>query len=148
MATEYLYLRGKAKWAQLTSPDKEYDNFKINLYLDDDSKAIFAESGLQLTPKTDEDGEYVVFRRPNYKQIKKDLVHFGAPNVIDTEGRPVNQLVGNGSEVVIKVVVYDSKKGKGHRLETVQVTNLVPYEGNGNGSGGVTRAPAGVATNF
>lgn len=147
MATEYLYLRGKAKWAQLTKPDKEFDNFKINVYLDDESKALFAESGLQLTPKTDEDGEYVVFRRPNYKQIKNELVHFGAPNVIDPEGRTVSELIGNGSEVVVKVVVYDSKKGKGHRLETVQVTNLVVYEGSGGGAG-VTRAPAGLNTNF
>lgn len=146
MATEYLYLRGKAKWAQLTKPDKEYDNFKINVYLDDASKEIFVNSGLQLTPKTDEDGEYVVFRRPNYKQIKKELVHFGAPNVVDTDGKPVSALIGNGSEVVVKVVVYDSKKGKGHRLESIQVINLIPYEG--NGSGGVTRAPEGVNTNF
>jgi hypothetical protein len=131
MATEFLYFKGKAKWAQLTKPDKEYDNFKINLYLDDNSKSLFAESGLQLEPKTDEDGEFVVFRRPNYKQIKKELVHFGAPEVVDAEGTPTNALIGNGSEVAIKVVVYDSKKGKGHRLESVKILNLVPYEGSG-----------------
>jgi hypothetical protein len=130
MATELYIFRGKAKWAQLTKPDKEYDNFKINVYLDEDSRKLFATSGLQLTPKTDEDGEFVVFRRPNYKQIKKELVNFGPPEVVGADG----QLIGNGSEVAIKVIVYDSKKGKGHRLESVKVLNLVPYEGSNGGS--------------
>jgi hypothetical protein len=142
MATEFLYFRGKSKWAQLVTPDKEYDNFKINVYLDDASRALFKESGLQLEPKTDEDGEYVVFRRKNYQQIKKDLVHWGAPKVIDREGAPVSELIGNGSEVVVKVQAYDSKKGKGHRLDTVQVLELIPYVGNGGAP--TSRAPEGV----
>lgn len=145
MATEYLYLRGTAKWPQLVKPDEEYDNFKVNLYMDKESMALFKESGLQLTPKTDEDGEYVVFRRPNYKQIKNELVHFGPPKVIDKDGLPVTELIGNGSEIVVKVVVYDSKKGKGHRLEGVQVHKLVVWEGNGESkSSAVTKAVAGV----
>ena len=143
MATEYLYLRGKAKWAKLTKPDEEYDNFSINVYLDEPSRALFTESGLQLTPRSDDDGEFVTFRRPNYKQIKKDLVHFGAPSVIDDKGAPVTTLLGNGSEVVVKVVVYDSKKGKGHRLKAVQVTKLIPYEGASGPA--VVRAVEGVA---
>lgn len=134
MANEFLYLRGKAKWAQLFKPDQEYDNFKINMYLDDSSWALFDEAQLQLEPKTDEDGKYVVFRRPNYKQMKKELVHFGAPKVVDKDGAPFIETVGNGSEVVIKVLVYDSKKGKGHRLEAVQVIEHVPYEGSGSAS--------------
>jgi hypothetical protein len=147
MATEYLYLRGKAKWPQLTKPDDKYDNFKINVYLDDESMNLFSESGIQLTPKTDEDGTYVVFRRPNYKQLKKELVHFGAPKVIDGDGAPVTVAIGNGSDVVVKIVVYDSKKGKGHRLEAVQVVNLIPYEGgsgNGSSSNATVKAVAGV----
>lgn len=79
-------------------------------------------------------------------KIKKELVHFGPPKVIDKDGVPVTQLLGNGSEVVIKVVVYDSKKGKGHRLEAVQVHKLVVWEGSGDGNGSqaVTKAVAGV----
>jgi hypothetical protein len=144
MATEFFIFKGKAKWAQLTKPDKEYDNFKINVYMDDDSKALFSTSGLQLEPKTDEDGEYVTFRRPNYKQIKKELVHFGAPNVVDAAGTPTNALIGNGSVVAVKVVVYDSKKGKGHRLESVKILDLIPYEGNGGNGSAPVKAAAGV----
>jgi hypothetical protein len=131
MASEMLYFAGKCKWAQVYKPDDEYDNFKINVYLDKPSMELFKNSGLQLTPKEDEDGTYVTFRRPNYKQIKKELVHFGAPEVVDTAGEKLTDSIGNGSDVVIKVVAYTSVKGKGHRLEAVKVTNLIPYEGSG-----------------
>lgn len=142
MATEHYIFRGKAKWAKLTKPDPEFDNFKINVYLDDESKKLFKESGLRLEPKTDEDGEYVVFRRPNYKQFKKELVHFGAPEVIDEQGERMTALIGNGSDVAVKVVAYDSRNGKGHRLEAVKVLKLIPYEG--GGTAGPVKSVAGV----
>ena len=130
MATELFYFKGTCKWAQVYRPDDKYDNFKITVYMDDESMALFKQSGLQLTPKEDEDGTFVCFRRPNYKQIKKDLVHFGAPKVINAEGAPITDSIGNGSDVVVKVVAYSTaEKGKGHRLDTVQVTKLIPYEG-------------------
>lgn len=144
MATEHLYLKGTAKWAKVFKPDEEYDNFTINVYMDEASRKLFAEAGLQLTPKEDEDGEFVTFRRPNYKQIKNELVHFGAPQVIDEQGVPVTTPIGNGSEVVVKVIVYDSKKGKGHRLDGVQVTKLVEYAGSGEGAPNVV-TPEGVS---
>jgi hypothetical protein len=139
--SEMLYFKGKCKWAQVYKPDEEYDNFKINVYLDEPSMELFKSSGLQLTPKEDEDGTFVTFRRPNYKQIKKDLVHFGAPKVMNEAGEPLQDLIGNGSEVVVKVVAYPSKKGKGHRLEAVKVTDLIVYEGAGPME---TSTPAGV----
>jgi len=141
MATEYFYFRGKAKWAKIYRPDPEYDNYKINVYLDKASMKLFEEAGTQLTPKDDEDGTYVAFRRDHSKMIKKELVTFGPPKVVDIDGNPVTESIGNGSEVVVKVAVYDGKKGKGHRLEAVQVTNLVVYD---NGGGSSNHAPDGV----
>jgi hypothetical protein len=143
MATETYYFRGKAKWAKVYRPDPEYDNYKINVYLDEASKKLFQEAGTQLTPKSDEDGEFVTFRRDHSKMIKNELVTFGAPKVVDSELHPLTETIGNGSEVVVKVQVYDGKKGKGHRLEAVQVVDLIVYEG---GEGGRTsHTPDGVA---
>jgi hypothetical protein len=59
--------------------------------------------------------------------IKDQLVAFGPPTVIDKDKNPVTALVGNGSKVTAKVAVYDTRMGKGHRLETVRVDELVEF---------------------
>lgn len=128
MASKYYYLTGKAKWARLFTPDDKYKNYKIDLALDDASKEAFAESGMQLNSKAAEDGIFYTFRRPESKVIKGELVKFDPPSVTDKDGNKVESLVGNGSDVTIKVVVYDTMKGKGHRLEAVRVNELVEYK--------------------
>ncbi|WP_205105296.1 hypothetical protein, partial [Sutterella massiliensis] len=40
-------------------------------------------------------------------------------------GKPVS--LGNGSEVTVDIAVYDTQKGKGHRVEKITVHNLVEY---------------------
>lgn len=127
MATQYFYLSGKAKWAKLFKPDEKYNNFQINLYLDKPSLELFDKLGLQLTKRKDDEGTYVTFRRPPNKLIKGELVNFGPPKVMDKDNNPSDKLVGNGSEVTIKIGVYDTIKGKGHRLEAVRVENLVEF---------------------
>ena len=128
MASKYYYLSGKAKWARLFTPDEKYKNYKIDLALDDASKETFVESGMTMQSKAQEDGIFITFRRPESKVIKDELVKFDPPLVTDGDGNKVESLVGNGSDVTIKVVVYDTVKGKGHRLEAVRVDNLIPYE--------------------
>jgi hypothetical protein len=150
MATTAYYLKGTCKWAMVHSPDRDFDNFKINLYMDDASKKLFADSGMTLEPKKEgkvtkadpkpkavkcelKDADaYITFRRPNTKEIKKQVVEFGKPQVLDADGNPTKDLIGNGSEVTIKVIAFDTQAhGKGHRLEAVQINELVPYEGKG-----------------
>lgn len=128
MASSYHYLSGTAKWAKLFKPDDKYKNWQIQVYLDDASMKVFDDSGMTMQKKTDEDGIFVTFRRPEAKVIKDELVKFSPPEVIDGNGNKLEQLVGNGSEVTVKVIVYDTMKGKGHRLEAVKVNKLVPYE--------------------
>jgi hypothetical protein len=128
LATKYFYLSGRAKWAKLFKPDEKYGNYQLNLYLDKDSEATFDSIGLQLTKKKDDEGTYVTFRRAPKKLIKGELVDFGPPKVIDRDNQPLDKLVGNGSEVTIKVAAFETAKGLGHRLDTVRVENLVEYE--------------------
>lgn len=127
MASSYHYLSGTAKWAKLFKPDDKYKNWQIQVYLDDASMKVFDDSGMTMQKKTDEDGIFVTFRRPEAKVIRDELVKFSPPEVIDGNGNKLEQLVGNGSDVTIKVIVYDTMKGKGHRLEAVKVNKLVPY---------------------
>lgn len=127
MASSYYYLSGKAKWAKLFKPDDKYKNWQIQVYLDDASMKIYDETGMSMQKKRDDDGVFVTFRRPEAKVIKDELVKFDPPAVLDADGNKLDQLVGNGSEVTIKVIVYDTMKGKGHRLEAVKVNKLIPY---------------------
>lgn len=131
MATKTFYFSGTCKWAKLNKPDTKYNNFGIDLYLDEKSWDAFKKSELQLKVKKDDDGSFVSFKRPVSKLIKGELVDFGKPEMLDAGGQPMDNeiLVGNGSEVTCKVVVYDSAKGKGHRLEAVRVDNLIEYGG-------------------
>lgn len=127
MATETFYFSGTCKWAKVYKPDMKFEpQYTIDLYMDDESWDSYADSGLRLKKKEDEDGEYVGFRRKVAgPEWKPDM---GPPTVIDAKGNEFKELIGNGSKVTIKVDVYDTKMGKGHRLETVRVDEHVKYE--------------------
>lgn len=128
MSTQYYKLSGMCKWAKVRKPDPEYNNYTINVYLDEPSLQKFRESGMTMTPKADEDGEYITFRRPVEKLMKGEVVKFSAPPLFEADGKTEFEgLIGNGSNVEIKVTVFDTKKGRGHRLEGVRVLKLVEY---------------------
>jgi hypothetical protein len=127
MATQYLKFKGPCKWAQVYKQDDKYNNYKIQLYLNAETKAAYIKSGIQVGIKTDEDGEYVVFRRPHAKLIKGDVANLGPPKVEDKDRNPFTQTIGNGSIVEVDVSVYDTIKGKGHTLNAVKVIDHVEY---------------------
>jgi hypothetical protein len=129
MATEYIYLNGTVEgFVRLGSPDPKYDNFYVGLTLDAESKAKYAASGMQMKAKTSADGkEFITFRRKNKAIIKDQLVTFGAPTVLDANDQPLTKFIGKGTELTAKVIVYDTQKGKGHRLDAVKVSKLVEY---------------------
>ena len=128
MASNFIYLSGKCKWAKVRKPDEKYQNYQVPLYLDTKSLETLKASGMQLTIKTDDDGKFVTLRRPVSKLIKGELVEFGPPKVFDKDNHEFHDgLIGNGSSLTCKVVVYDTIKGKGHRLESLRVENLVEY---------------------
>lgn len=128
MATETYYISGIAKFPRLKQPDEQYDNYSIGVILDPASEAEYANSGMQMKPRSWEGDTFITFRRPEKKLIKDELVKFGPPKVVDKDNNPITVLVGNGSKVTLKVIVYDSRKGKGHRLEAVRVDELVEFK--------------------
>lgn len=58
---------------------------------------------------------------------EKRIYSFGneKKNDVVRRGKPV--IIGNSSDVKLVVAVYDTQKGKGQRLESVKILNLVPY---------------------
>jgi hypothetical protein len=131
MSTKYHKFTGKSYYARVFGKgDEEYKNWKIGVVLDPESQKEFDDSGLQLRSKKTTDGEYYYdFRRPHEKVFPKTgLTTFEAPEVTDRQGNVVTESIGNGSIVTITVSAYDTRRGKGHRLEKVTVDKLIPYE--------------------
>lgn len=123
------YFSGEVKWAKVQEPTFKYESkedreYSVTLYLDKDSLATFKGSGLQLKLKDDEDGKHVQFRRSE----KKADGELNNPLKVLLNGKEFKDLVGNGSTVSCKVAVYDTSVGVGHRLDAINVTNLVPFE--------------------
>lgn len=133
MANDIYYFRGIAEWAKVHKPDDKFQVYTIDVYLDRPSQKIFKDSKLQLELRDgkDDKGVFVKFRRPVQKKIKNELVSMGPPTVLikgaDDEYTPLTDPIGNGSEVTVKVRVFDTMKGKGHELEVVAVESLVEY---------------------
>lgn len=126
MATKLFKFYGISEYAKVHAPDKEYGHYGLNLFFDKPSYDLYKKTGLRLKVK-DKDGQsFVGFRRHPDKVFEGQNPK---PEVIDAVGRPIEDLIGNGSKVAVTVSVYDTKMGKGHRLETVQVLDLVPYDG-------------------
>jgi hypothetical protein len=125
-------------WAKVHEVDKEYKNHQINLYMDKPSWELFHRAGTQLKTKKNEDGEaFVTFRR-DPAQVDFNGRPYGKPLVLGEDGEVTSENIGNGSEVAVTIAVYDTKRGKGHRFEKVEVLKLVPY----NGGVEDARAPA------
>lgn len=142
MATETIYLSGKAKWVRPTSPDP-WGNWKMDLYPDTESYNKFLElketkdgvSGIKNVIKKDDDGYCITLRRPTQKVYKGKVQGFAPPEVLDKDNQPMRDtLIGNGSDVTAKVSVYThgtpgGGKARAMRWEAVRVDNLIPFEG-------------------
>lgn len=133
MATKTYLFKGITKWAKVRKPDEMYDNYQVPLYLTEDSWKDFQESGIQLKIKEDTDGKFVTFKRRHveFNYAKKAQQVNGPPAVhIFKDGTYQDfpdGLIGNGSEVTLKVDAYDTRNGKGHRLISVGIDKLVEY---------------------
>lgn len=132
MATKTYYFEGAGMWPKLAKPDdyNGVEKYKISVVLDD--LDLLKGSGVRLRTKTTEDGEMVTFSRPVEGRTMPDgsTLGGGKPLVVDSDGNPWDEtrLIGNGSRVRVKVSVYDTRMGKGHRLEGVQVLEYIPYD--------------------
>jgi hypothetical protein len=156
MATEYHNIKAKLKWVKVYEPD-EYagsKRWKINVYpFDGKEWEKVTKSGIQVTPKEDEDGKYITLRRDTSKVIKDDFVLFCPPEITGAvevsytkpDGERVRSYnkgdfkgdiilkgerkdIGNGSVAIVNFSTYNTKQGVGHRLESLKILDLVGFE--------------------
>lgn len=123
------YFKGTAMWAKLHRPDdfRGDKRWSIGLIPDKESQQLLDDSGLTIKGRKTDNGTLYTFRRPVIKEIKGEEVEFEAPEVVDNKGKPFDGTIGNGSTVTLKVTVYDTRNGPGHRLEAVRVDELVEF---------------------
>lgn len=134
MAQSIVKLTGIASWARLYdfNKDTHFDEdgvFQVNMNLDKDNVAKMKAAGIRNKPKINEEtGEiHYVFRRKNavtWKGVKQLI----GPPPVTFEGKPFEELIGNGSKLELTLEVYDTMKGKGSRIKEVKVLDWVKYE--------------------
>lgn len=134
MASEIIYVTGIGKWVKVyeSQMDTKYgEKFSVVLYPDEASINTLKAAGCRKEAKEDEDGVFYKFDRDNRKMMKGEEVLLGPPKVLsaDASNEPFTSIIGNGSKLTCKLVIYDTPRGKGTRLEAVRVDDLVPYEG-------------------
>jgi hypothetical protein len=155
MATSYVTVKGKVKWAQVYEPDDYAGStrFILNFYPSNGEEwDKLRKSGIQVQPKMDneEGSEYVRIRRDVKRVIKDEVVFFCPPAISGAfevhyenengdkitsyeKGTKIKVVgeqkpLGNGTVVLANICVFDTAKGKGHRLESLKVLDHVVYE--------------------
>lgn len=105
--------------------------YTIDVVLEKDQLDAFTESGSRLKPRITDEGISIKFKRKHEHPI--DALG-GPPKIADADNEPwdANVFIGNGSKVEVWYEVYDTKMGKGTRLEGIRVLEHVPYEGDGD----------------
>lgn len=121
------FFSGTIKWT--SKKLGQYDKYTTDLYMDEPSLATFKQSGIRVSPKTDQDGETFYKLTRNKSLTKKDgtVIELGPFEFLNPDGTPYTGLIGNGSKATVKVAVYDTGAGKGHRVEAIRVDELVEY---------------------
>lgn len=141
MPTKYYKFSGTVKWAkiradQLDTKFNDDGEWKTDFYPDDPE--AFKSTGIQTQAREDSDGVFFKLRRPKFLSFrnketgKKEEVIFEPATVrlktLDGVIDYPTGYLGNGTRVILNLVIFDTKKGKGHRFEEFLVTNLVEFD--------------------
>lgn len=71
---------------------------------------------------------WLTVKSTKYKEkTKKGPITFQDPAVVDANGNPFTQNIGNGSEVLVEAVLEQAGVGKALRLRKVTVLQHIPY---------------------
>lgn len=135
-----VYMHGKVYWAKVFgAPRPNYDGdareWTLEFEPDAESTAILEEHGLSDRLKDgsakkggEGRGKFIYLRRDEFDYEQKPNEHI---RVVDAANQPWNDkvLLGNGTEVDIKVNIVDYGRGKkkGIYPQAIRVLELVPY---------------------
>jgi len=127
-----MYATGKAMWANVSVPNTRFEPHKymVTILTDQDTATELEAAGLKQSadragnPKYDEPA--FMFSKTAIR--KKDGVANKAPKLVDADGNPLDCLIGNGSNITVKIRPYDTVYGTFGELIAVKVNELVEYE--------------------
>lgn len=126
----YEYVKGKAMWANITSPNTRFQPHKYGLTVLTDPETASKLEGIGLNQVRDRSGQ-PKYDEPAFTFSKRATRNDGtanaAPKLVDTDGNDLDVSVGNGSEVVVKIKPYKNDYGQFAELMAVKVENLVEY---------------------
>ena len=137
-------LTGLAKWASILKPKKTFDGdgeeYSIDVAITAKDEKALREMGMSAKTKVKVDADtglnYLTFRRPTVAKSGAEMLPLV---VVGRNLEPVTDLIGNGSEVAVKLslIPYDNKFGKGAKiyLNAVQVIQHVSYESKATAGG-------------
>jgi hypothetical protein len=126
----YEYVKGKAMWANITSPNTRFQPHKYGLTVLTDPETASKLEGIGLNQVRDRAGQ-PKYDEPAFTFSKRATKNDGtantAPKLVDNDGADLDVSVGNGSEVVVKIKPYKNDYGQFAELMAVKVENLVEY---------------------
>jgi hypothetical protein len=126
----YEYVKGKAMWANITSPNTRFQPHKYGLTVLTDPDTASKLEGIGLNQVRDRSGQ-PKYDEPAFTFSKRATRNDGtantAPKLVDLDGNDLDVSVGNGSEVVVKIKPYKNDYGQFAELMAVKVENLVEY---------------------
>jgi len=126
----YEYVKGKAMWANITSPNTRFQPHKYGLTVLTDPDTASKLEGIGLNQVRDRSGQ-PKYDEPAFTFSKRATRNDGtantAPKLVDNDGADLDVSVGNGSEVVVKIKPYKNDYGQFAELMAVKVENLVEY---------------------
>ena len=128
--TMYEYVKGKAMWANITSPNTRFQPHKYGLTVLTDTDTAAKLEGIGLNQVRDRAGQ-PKYDEPAFTFSKRATKNDGeanvAPKLVDMEGVALDVSVGNGSEVVVKIKPYKNDYGQFAELMAVKVETLIEY---------------------
>jgi len=126
----YEYVKGKAMWANITSPNTRFEPHKYGLTVLTDQETATKLEGLGLNQVRARTGE-LKYEEPAFtfssRATNNDGTARTAPKLFDNDGNTLDVSVGNGSEVTVKIKPYKNNYGRFAELIAVKVDNLVEY---------------------
>lgn len=145
--TKYYTLKGKAYYAKIWESNREMntwnpssgqfdipatDGGKYTLVLEttESEAQKFRDTGAKSAEyiKYNDNGNptFKLHRQHEKRDKHGNLLEWasGAPKV---KGVPADTVIGNGSDVEVRISVWGRPPSSGHRIEEVTVTNLVEY---------------------
>lgn len=129
------YIQGKVSWFRPKVPNK-WNKWSVQIHPTADGLELIRElqsQGLKNQLKKDDDGYFLNVSRPVTKETSTGkILSFKPVEVFDAAGAPYDGNVGNGSDVTIKIEVYEHNtpgggKAKAMRWVSARIDNLVPF---------------------